>query len=153
MSNKDWFVSWFDTPYYHKLYKHRDDVEAQKFMDKLVAYLNVAEGASILDLACGKGRHSIYLNGLGYHVTGLDLSEQSIEYAKQFENEHLQFKVHDMRKNMSENYDIVFNLFTSFGYFETVDEDVEVLTNIKNAVNEYGIAVIDYLNYPLYKKI
>lgn len=79
--NKDtttWFTSWFDTPFYHILYKDRDDTEAQHFMDKLTGYLNIPEGGSILDLACGKGRHSIYLNSLGFDVTGADLSENSI---------------------------------------------------------------------------
>ena len=76
-----WFTSWFDTPYYHTLYKDRNHSEAQVFMDNLTNYLNVPEHGEILDLACGKGRHSIYLNSLGYNVTGVDLSENSIEYA------------------------------------------------------------------------
>ena len=77
-NSESWFTSWFDTPYYHILYKDRDDKEAQIFMDNIVHYLNLPEEAKILDLACGKGRHSIYLNKLGYNVTGVDLSENSI---------------------------------------------------------------------------
>ena len=79
---KQWYASWFDTPYYHILYKDRDHSEAQVFMDNLTNYLNIPEGGKILDLACGKGRHSVYLNSLGYNVTGIDLSEKSIDYAK-----------------------------------------------------------------------
>ena len=78
---QNWFASWFDTPYYHILYKDRDYNEAQLFMDNLTHYLNLPEEAKILDLACGKGRHSIYLNSLGYDVTGADLSENSINEA------------------------------------------------------------------------
>ncbi len=48
----------------------------------------------MLDLACGKGRHSITLNKLGFDVLGIDLSEESITYAKQFENEYLKFEKH-----------------------------------------------------------
>ena len=55
---KQWYASWFDTPYYHILYKDRDYKEAQQFMDTLTQYLNLPEQASVLDLACGKGRHS-----------------------------------------------------------------------------------------------
>jgi 2-polyprenyl-3-methyl-5-hydroxy-6-metoxy-1,4-benzoquinol methylase len=69
-----WFASWFDTPYYHILYKERNYREAQVFMDNLTQYLNLPEKAKVLDLACGKGRHSIYLNQLGYEVVGADLS-------------------------------------------------------------------------------
>ena len=72
-----WFQSWFDTPYYHILYKHRDFKEAEDFIKNLVSYLNIDTDDSILDLACGKGRHSIFLNTLGYNVTGLDLSKNN----------------------------------------------------------------------------
>ena len=72
---QQWYASWFDTPFYHILYKDRDHSEAQLFMDNLTNYLNIPEQGEILDLACGKGRHSMYLNSLGYDVTGVDLSE------------------------------------------------------------------------------
>ena len=92
-SEKEWFTSWFDSPFYHILYKDRDYTEAQQFMDNLTNYLNIPEGGKILDLACGKGRHSIYLITLGYNITGIDLSANSITHAKQFENDvsHLLF--------------------------------------------------------------
>ena len=112
---QNWFSSWFDTPYYHILYKDRGYEEAQLFMKNLTSFLELQPGARILDLACGKGRHSIYLNELGYEVTGVDLSPRSIEYARQFENEGLHFKVQCMCKPMTEKFDAVFNLFTSFG--------------------------------------
>ena len=68
-----WYASWFNTPYYHILYKDRDYNEAENFMFNLTEYLNVPEQGKILDLACGKGRHAIYLNKIGYNVTGVDL--------------------------------------------------------------------------------
>ena len=141
-----WFASWFDTPYYHQLYKDRDHTEAQAFMDNLTNYLNLPEGGKILDLACGKGRHSIYLNSLGYDVTGVDLSENSINYAKQFENETLHFKVHDMCQPFGEQFDAVFNLFTSFGYFEKEEDNLKTIEAIKSNLNEYGFGVIDFMN-------
>ena len=96
----DWFVSWFDSPYYHVLYKNRDDSEAQQFMTRLTDYINLESGDTILDVACGKGRHATFLASLGFQVTGMDLSNNSIEFASQFENENLQFLTHDMRKPM-----------------------------------------------------
>ena len=143
---KDWYASWFNTPYYHILYKDRGSAEAQAFMENLTAYLNIPEDAHILDLACGKGRHSIYLNSIGYNVTGLDLSEKSIAYAKQFENERLTFDVHDMSKPYHRQFDVIFNLFTSFGYFEDEADNLKTIKAIKANLKEGGIGVIDFMN-------
>ena len=145
-STENWFASWFDTPYYHILYKDRDYAEAQHFMDNLTHYLNLPEEAKILDLACGKGRHSMYLNTLGYDVTGADLSKNSIEAASKYTNEKLHFQVHDMREPFDEKFDAIFNLFTSFGYFESDDDNVTALKAIHESLTEYGFAVIDFMN-------
>jgi len=141
-----WFTSWFDTPFYHILYKDRDHNEAHAFMDTLTNYLNLPEGGTILDLACGKGRHALYLNTLGYDVTGVDLSENSIAHAKQFENHRLRFEVHDMCKPYPKTFDAVFNLFTSFGYFEKDDDNLNTIKAIKTDLNAHGFGVIDFMN-------
>jgi SAM-dependent methyltransferase len=141
-----WFASWFDTPYYHILYKDRDYEEAQLFMDNITNYLNLPDDAKILDLACGKGRHSVYLNQLGYDVTGADLSENSIAEAKKYENDKLHFVVHDMREPFNEKFDAIFNLFTSFGYFENDNDNLRTLKAICESLTEYGFAVIDFMN-------
>ena len=145
-NSENWFSTWFDSPYYHILYKNRNEEEAQVFMDNVTHYLNMPENGTILDLACGKGRHSIYLNKLGYNVTGVDLSENSIAIANESSNESLRFKTHDMREPMNENYDAVFNLFTSFGYFDTYEDNIKTLKTIKDSINEYGFGVIDFFN-------
>ena len=143
---ENWYASWFDTPYYHILYKDRDHAEAQLFMDNITSYLNLPENAKILDLACGKGRHSIYLNRLGYDVTGADLSENSIAEASKFTNDTLHFTVHDMREPWPQTFDAIFNLFTSFGYFESDDDNFTTLKAIRDSLSEYGFAVIDFMN-------
>lgn len=145
-NTENWFTSWFDTPYYHILYKDRNYREAQIFMDNLTHYLNLPEKAKVLDLACGKGRHSIYLNQLGFNVLGADLSENSIAEANKNSNENLHFKVHDMREPFEEKFDAIFNLFTSFGYFESDDDNLTTLKAIKESLSEYGFAVIDFMN-------
>ncbi len=143
---KDWFTSWFDSPYYHILYKDRGFDEAKSFMANLTSYLNIPKGGKILDLACGKGRHSVYLNAIGYNVTGVDLSPHSIAYAKQFENKTLHFDVHDMSKPYSQQFDAVFNLFTSFGYFENEEDNLNTIKAIKANLKNNGIGVIDFMN-------
>lgn len=144
--SKMWYASWFDTPYYHILYKDRDHTEAKKFMDNLTRYLNLDVGEKILDLACGKGRHSIYLNKLGFNVTGVDLSVNSIDYASQFENETLKFQVHDMCQPYPEKFSAVFNLFTSFGYFDKEEDNLNTIKAISSDLNEKGFGVIDFMN-------
>ncbi|RSK40309.1 class I SAM-dependent methyltransferase [Mangrovimonas spongiae] len=141
-----WYASWFDTPYYHILYKDRNYKEAELFMNNLTAYLNLPEQGCILDLACGKGRHSIFLNTLGYNVIGADLSEQSIAYAKQFENGSLKFKVHDMSRPFGQKFDAVFNLFTSFGYFDDDNDNLKTIKAIKENLKPHGFGVIDFMN-------
>lgn len=143
-----WFASWFDSPYYHLLYQHRNTSEAAFFISNLLEYLKMPKGARILDLACGKGRHSIYLNQQGYEVVGADLSPESIAAANEQANDTLQFVVHDMRKPIGMgDFDAVFNLFTSFGYFETEAEHLETLASAKTTIAaREGYLVIDFMN-------
>lgn len=144
---KEWFSSWFDTPYYHTLYKHRDYSEAALFIDNILDFLKLYPGADCWDLACGKGRHSIYLNQKGYKVVGTDLSEQSIIEANKSANDSLEFYQHDMRHLFRVNYfDAVFNLFTSFGYFEKKHDDYNVFHAIERSLKSKGIFVFDFLN-------
>ena len=146
MKTKDWFTDWFNTSYYHILYKDRNDDDAQLFMKNITVFLDLPKTTHILDLPCGKGRHAVFLNSLGYKVTGGDLAENSIELAKKHENDTLKFKVHDMRKPFNNKYDAIFNLFTSFGYFDDDKEDILILQNIKNGLNNNGFFVFDFLN-------
>lgn len=144
---KDWFKSWFDSPYYHILYKNRNDKEAKLFLDTIIDHLKPQPRSTMLDQACGKGRHAKYLNSLGFDVTGIDLSQQSIEYCKQFENDFLQFHVHDMRKVFRTDYfDFVFNIFTSIGYFHHDSEQQMVVDSAATALKNKGKYVIDFMN-------
>lgn len=143
---KEWFKDWFDTTYYHLLYDERDENEARHFMGHLTDFLNLKKGTSILDLPCGRGRHAVYLNSLGYKVTGADISENSLEHARMFENNSLHFIRQDMRCELADTYDAIFNLFTSFGYFEDDQSNIEVLKNFKKGLGKKGILVVDFLN-------
>ncbi|MXS73004.1 methyltransferase domain-containing protein [Flavobacteriaceae bacterium W22] len=149
----EWFESWFDTPYYHLLYSNRDYTEAENFITALTSELQLPQSAKIIDLACGKGRHSVFLNKLGYDVLGLDLSRQSIEHNKKFEKipdssePALRFEVHDMRNPINyQPVNAVFNLFTSFGYFDNEEDDRKVFESVYNALLPEGYFVLDYLN-------
>ncbi len=145
----NWYTSWFNTPYYHLLYKDRGHREAALFMNTLTSYLNLQKNDTILDLACGRGRHSKYLYKQGFDVTGVDLSEESIAYAKQYEKPGLHFEVHDMCLPYPQQFDAVFNLFTSFGYFEKEIDNLRTINAIKAELKPSGFGVIDFLNVDL----
>lgn len=147
MSEQVWYKNWFNSPYYHVLYKNRDLNEAALFIDKLIHYFPISPGHFIWDLACGKGRHSIHLNLKGMNVTGTDLSENSIREAMLSEGPALEFYVHDMRRPFRTNYfDFVLNLFTSIGYFENPEDNEKVFLNVYNALRKGGYFVVDYFN-------
>ena len=142
-----WFTNWFDSPYYHTLYKNRDEKEAQVFIDNLIDYLQIPKGSKLIDIACGKGRHAKYFNKKGMDVVGVDLSQNSINTAKKDENKNLQFSVHDMRENYQENsFDVVTNLFTSFGYFENNKDEQKAINAMANNLKKEGILIIDFMN-------
>ncbi len=160
-----WYASWFDTPYYHILYRDRDYSEAGKFMELLTQELQLSQGSKILDLACGRGRHSIFLNRLGFDVTGVDLSESSIAFAKAKLNhiksgnvelgelgngnvqlDRIHFAVHNMTQPFPDQFDAVLNLFTSFGYFDNPNDNLQTVIAIKKSLNSNGYGVIDFFN-------
>ncbi|MEL7003134.1 MAG: class I SAM-dependent methyltransferase [Bacteroidota bacterium] len=144
---KEWFNDWFDSPYYHVLYKNHDATEARHFIDNFISVFELQTDLKVMDLACGRGRHAAYLNSLGYDVTGIDLSKQNIEYARQFENDKLRFIRHDMRDVFPvKEFDIIVNVFTSFGYFQTTRENWKAVLQVKNALTTGGMFLLDFFN-------
>lgn len=148
MDKAEWFEEWFDTPFYHILYQNRDEEEAATFVDNLIQTVQLKKGARVLDLACGKGRHAVQLNKMGFSVVGADLSVNSIAQAKKHENDSLHFVVQDMREVIEgeKQFDAIFNLFTSFGYFEDKEDNVKVLAACHQMLKKKGLLVIDFLN-------
>lgn len=154
MPQKEWFRDWFNSPYYHKLYFERDEQEAKVFIENLVKHIHPLAGSRMLDVACGRGRHSRMLASLGFNVTGIDISPKNIDYAQQHiptglseETADPEFFVHDIRLPFWGNYfDYAFNFFTSFGYFRTKREHDGAVRNIVRSLKPGGIFVIDYLN-------
>jgi len=143
----EWFASWFDSLHYHRLYADRDDHEAAVLVDRLIARLDPKGDASILDLGCGAGRHAKYLASKGFDVTGLDLSAESIRIARRSEWPNLRFVRGDMRQPFGTRaFDAVFNLFTSFGYFDDAADNLRVIQHVANALKTGGQFVLDYLN-------
>ena len=138
-------MNWFNSDYYHILYKNRDKKEAEFFINNLIKKLKIKKKSKILDLACGVGRHSFYLNKKGMNVIGIDNSEKNIKKAKKFENKFLKFKKKEMTEDYGQEFDFIFNLFTSFGYINE-KHNLNTFKSINNSLINHGILVIDYLN-------
>jgi SAM-dependent methyltransferase len=143
----EWIDEWFGSPYYHVLYKNRDHNEAKLFLDNLIQHLNITKDDLILDLACGRGRHAIYLNRKGLNVVGIDISMENIEEARQHQNDRLSFYVHDMRFVFKrDTFNFILNFFTSFGYFDTKEENERVVHAAAVGLAKGGKLLIDFLN-------
>ncbi len=144
---REWFEEWFDSIWYDILYANRNEEEAEAFMDKLIAFLKPSENDSFLDLACGSGRHAICLAKKGYKVTGIDLSKRKIAQAKLKGEGLVDFFVHDMRDPLPDmSFSFILNLYTSFGYFESLSDHIKALNAIRASLKPGGKLVIDYMN-------
>ena len=150
----NWFEEWFNHPLYLEVYSHRDDNEAAQCIQTILSHsgLNLKKPAllSVLDVACGAGRHALELARLGYKVTGNDLSPFLLEEArKAAQKSKLQLKLTccDMRQIPSEGaYDLVVQLFTSFGYFDMKEDDQLVLNKAYHALQCDGWYILDLIN-------
>ncbi|WP_232699265.1 class I SAM-dependent methyltransferase [Brevibacillus daliensis] len=143
--------AWFEKSFredYLLVYQHRDEQSADKEIHNILEKLAVKRSGRVLDLCCGSGRHSRALARRGYEVVGVDLSPVLLEQAE-LNQEPLDVTYHqfDMREIPFDNeFDIVVNLFTSFGYFDKDEESAQVVTNMARALKAGGEVVIDYLN-------
>ena len=147
MKNAEWYVDWFNSPYYHLLYNNRNEVEATLFIDRLCDNLEFKSHTRLWDIACGKGRHAIALNKKGFDVIGTDLSRNSIAVASTHNNANLDFYVHDMREPFRINYfDAALNLFTSMGYFKDYRDNFAVFKSVALGLKPGGVFVIDFFN-------
>ena len=153
--NPAWYKTWFDTPFYHTLYQDRNIAEAQHFLQNLIENIPIKSQDRVMDIACGRGRHALYLAAQGFQVTGIDLSPNSISFAKkEAEKEKLNatFYVHDMRETTLDKVNIVLNVFTSIGYFEDETDNTKAIQAFYDNLVDGGIAVIDFLHVPQVKK-
>ena len=141
----DWFEEWFGEDYL-RIYQHRDESEAERAIDLIARHVSDREIQTVLDLACGAGRHSKALCERWWTV-GLDLSASLLRVARRDAPDAPYVRA-DMRELpfADESFDLVVNLFTSFGYFEDDGEHARVLARVREAMKPRGTFVIDFLN-------
>ena len=144
-------LNWFDTPYYKLLYRNRNEDEARLFIDNILKKINIEPNSKILDLACGTGRHSIYLSKKGFDVVGIDKSKKNIITAKENENKKLIFFQQEMTKDINMRFNAIFNFFTSFGYVDH-KYNYDTVENISKNLMKGGLFIIDFLNQKIVRK-
>jgi SAM-dependent methyltransferase len=147
---KDWYKEWFSSDLYLAVYRHRNEEDAKKIINLIKDTIQLQDSAKILDAACGAGRHANYLLSLGYDVSGFDLSRTllkiAVEEAKEKGLSH-KYICSDIRNTcFKSKFDLIVNLFTSFGYFETDEENFRFIYSAYKMLNEKGFYVLDYLN-------
>lgn len=142
----DWFRQWFGTRYYALLYGHRDEADAQAWVDRIVERTGLKPGDSLLDMACGRGRHAVRFAAHGVRTTGIDLSERSIAEARE-RAPGAEFHVHDIREPFAQGrFDVVVCLFTSLGYSPDRADDQRAVDAARDALRPGGYFVLDVLN-------
>ncbi len=152
----EWFEEWFNTEEYLNVYRHRNDEDAEKLVRLILSNIRLNEGADIIDLACGSGRHSILFAERGYNVTAVDLSENLLNVARMTAENlglDIDFVNADLRNFcITSKFDLAVNLFTSFGYFESDKENFSLFSDACDLLNPGGYFVIDYFNAEFVKK-
>ena len=139
----EWFKQWFNEDYL-MLYEHRNEEDALLQIELILAEIPMNKRTKILDLCCGSGRHTKILDQKGYKVKGIDLSEILIKMGKA-KYPFLNLKVEDMR-DFKGNYDVILSLFTSFGYFASIEENEEVINIVFKRLNNGGYFWLDFFN-------
>jgi SAM-dependent methyltransferase len=148
----EWYKDWFSSEEYRIVYKHRNDEDAGQLVELILANINVPAGSEILDMACGIGRHSLAFAKKEYKVTAFDLSKPLLEIARQTADKSalkIDFFNADIRMfGIKKEYDLVCNLFTSFGYFEKDEENfgIGIFENARQHLKQGGWFAFDYLN-------
>jgi SAM-dependent methyltransferase len=149
MKTDHWYEDWFADEHYLALYTHRNSAEASEVLDLIERVTHARKDEAILDLACGAGRHSICLGMRGYtNITAIDLSPTLLDAAQadaRKEGVSIMFKKQDMR-NFSGEYDLILNLFTSFGYFNADEENEKVIHHSADHLHDDGYFTLDFLN-------
>ena len=146
MGRRDWFRHFFDASYVAALREEKPVRQTRREVDFVLRSLRLREGARILDLPCGYGRHAAVLARRGFEVVGVDLSRAMLAEARRrfTEGRRLRFRRGDMRRiAFRGEFDAVVNLCTSFGYF-TPAQNLAVLRRMARALRPGGRLLVDH---------
>jgi SAM-dependent methyltransferase len=146
----EWFEEWFNSKEYLDVYQHRNETDARKLFDLIIANIQIPINGKVMDLACGPGRHSILFAHKGFKVTGVDLSDNLLKVAglaARKEKLDIKFVEADLRHiELEDKFDLVVNLFTSFGFFDNDEDNFSIFKTASKLLLPGGYFVFDFLN-------
>ena len=126
--------------------KERLNERTRREVNGIIYLTKIKERSEILDLPCGYGRHSIELANQGFSVVGMDINVEHLLKAKEdAKGKNILFLKKDMRNIGKENYDkfdLVINMFYSFGFFEDEKDNEKSMKEIYNALRDSGKFVL-----------
>jgi SAM-dependent methyltransferase len=150
--DREWFSSgFFDTDMAELLFDQAKTREAKAETLGLVRLARLKKGACVLDAACGMGRHSLELARRGYAVTGVDITQSYVAEAARLARreglKHVEFQKGELRDlyRFQNGFDLVINLFTSFGYYHSAAENFEALVQMAQALKTGGTLVMELM--------
>ena len=144
----DWFESEsFWTQFAPIMFDDARWAEAPAVAQYVKDLAHLKDGAKVLDAGCGLGRISVELAALNLDVTGVDIIQSELDAARdsaEAEGVPLTLINHDLRNwHAPDQFDCAVNLYTSFGYCETVEEDLQILHNIADSVKPDGTFIME----------
>jgi len=143
---RDWYHVSFDV-LYPIIYGHRTAEAAQQEALFAVEHAGISPSDTVLDLCCGNGRHMVHLTKHAGKVVGLDYSTHLLALAQESLGENASLVRADMRDQpFAGAFDVVANFFTSFGYFDTEEENLSVLKGIASSLKPGGRFFMDLIN-------
>ena len=121
--------------------------EAPGIAESVIKIAGLTKGSSVLDAGCGPGRISVELAAKGLDVTGVDIIQSELDAAKDSadaEGVKLDLINCDLRSFKSQKkFDCAINLYTSFGYCDTIEEDFQILKNIADSLRDNGFFILE----------
>ncbi|MFV1958603.1 MAG: class I SAM-dependent methyltransferase [Planctomycetota bacterium] len=150
-AEEPWYFRAFERIYL-EVYPHRDDDEAERHVPQVLGLLGVKLQGQVLDVACGAGRYARAMARRGVRVTGVDLSEDLLESAREQSPgipgapTYIRWDIRDLP--FRSQFDGAVSLFTSFGYFEDPADDARLMRGVYRSLRPGGRFLVDYLNTP-----
>ncbi len=154
-------ISWYENNEFwevmeQKIFADKNPAETKKEVEQIISLTGIVGNSKILDLCCGQGRHSLEFARRGFKVTGIDRTKKYLERAIKEatrKNLSIEFTNEDIRNFKSESYfDMIINMYTSFGYFEKHEENMKVLHNCYESLSSNGKLLIDLVGKEILKK-
>lgn len=143
---EDWYVRAFGS-LYPVVYAHRTVEAAAPEVEFAAKAVRLTNADRSLDLCCGNGRHLAHLVRYAGRVVGMDYSPELLELARSLLGTKAPLVRADMRAMpFTKAFDVVFNFFTSFGYFSSADENAQVARGVAAALRPRGRFFMDHVN-------